>query len=58
MPTSPNGRNVLAPAASPTGMSVRLAGSNLRAAATTKVSSATAAIAVMANISLSASPTP
>src|SRR5680860_720101 len=58
MPTSPNGRNELAPAASPTGMSVRLDASNFRAAATTNASSATTAIAVMANISLSASPTP
>ena len=58
MPISPNGRNALAPVASVTAMSVRLAGSNLTAAATMKTTSATTAIAVMPNISFSASPTP
>ena len=58
MPTSPNGRNALAPAASVGLMSKRLAGSKSGIMPTTKATSATTAMIVMPNMSLSASPTP
>ena len=57
-PLIPNGRKLLAPAASVAGMSVRFDASNFGIIPTTKTSSATTAIAVMTNITLSASPTP
>ena len=58
IPASPNGRKSDAPDASVGAMSVRLDESNSGSIAITKTISATTAIAVIANISLSASPTP
>ena len=55
---TPNGMKLLAPAASVGAMSRRLPGSNCGTMPITNASSATTAIAVMTNISFSASPTP
>jgi hypothetical protein len=57
-PTRPNGRNELAPAAFVASMLNRFATSNCGIMPTTKTTSATTAMAVMANMTLSASPTP
>lgn len=58
IPSQPNGRNAEAPAASVGGISTRLPASNSGTAATAKISSPTTAIAVITNMTLSASPTP
>ena len=58
MPSIPNGRKSEAPAASVGGMFVRLDESNSGSIATTNTIRATTAIAVMTNMSRSASPTP
>ena len=58
MPTKPNGRNELAPAAFVTCMSNRLATSNCGIMPKMNAAIATTAMAVIANVTLSASPTP
>src|SRR5918999_3803503 len=58
MPSQPNGRKSLDPDEPSGGMSVRFEVENSGMIATMKTSSATTAIAVMANVTFSASPTP
>ena len=58
MPAQPNGRKSLDPAEPSGAMSVRFEVENSGIIATTKTSSATTAIAVMTNVTFSASPTP
>lgn len=58
MPSTPNGRKGDAPTASVGGMSVRLAASSSGIAATAKTTSPTTAIAVITNMTFSASPMP
>ena len=58
MPATPKGRNALEPADPSGGMLVRFAGSNWGTIPTTKTTRPTTASAVIAKITLSASPTP
>ena len=58
MPSQPKGRKSLEPDEPSGGMSVRFEVENSGMIATMKTSSATTAIAVMTNVTLSASPTP